>query len=117
MSDKGPEILDLDKLLEDKRLIKLEGKEIDVSKIPSKITLEIANKFDDIDKNDPESMDVVMDLVLDIINSQNKEEITKDWLLENTDINQLIALLEFVMEPLEDKVDEAGNQKKTGQKK
>jgi len=100
------EVLDLDKLIEDKRKVKLAGKEIDVSKIPSKISLKILDKYDELSEDNPESMNLVVDMIVDIINSQNEEEITEEWLMDKTSIKQLMKLIEFVMAPINEKVEQ-----------
>lgn len=99
------EILDLDKLIDDKRTVKLAGKKIDVSKIPSKISLQILDKYEELSEDNPESINVVLDMIIDIINSQNEDEITEDWLLEHTDIDQLMTLVEFIMEPINERTE------------
>jgi hypothetical protein len=104
---KQPEILDLDKLIGDKRIIKLAGKEIDVSKIPSKVTLRIADSYEDLKEDNPESMNILMDIVMDIIKPKNPE-VTQDWIIENTDIKQLIALIEFIMKPVNERIKKGG---------
>jgi len=103
------DVLDLDKLIEDKREIKLAGKKIDVSKIPSKVSLKVADIYDELDEDDPGSFDKILDLVMEIIESQN-EDISKDWLIENASMRQLIALIDFVMKPInERKEDDSKN--------
>lgn len=101
-----PEILDLDKLKPKKRIVKLAGKEIDVSVIPSEVTLELAEKIDDIDMSSPKSFDLVFDMVIKICNVMNfDEKITKDWLIKNTSLEQLMAMLEFIMRPIRERAD------------
>jgi|SRR6056297_978487 len=113
------EILDLDKLIPEKREIKLEGKTINVTKVPSKVTLGMADKYEKIDKENPKSMDIVVEMVCEIMNSQNDEEVTKDWLYNNTDIRQLMQVIEFVMKPINEKLnnkDEGKNEEKAQEK-
>lgn len=107
---KQPEILDLDKLIEGKRIVKLAGKEIDVTKIPSKVTLKLIDSYEGLNENNPETMELVLDIVMDIIKAQNPE-VTKEWLIDNTDITQLIALIEFILLPIQDRVEKTGGQK------
>lgn len=108
------DILDLDKLVEDKRTVKLEGKEIDVTKIPSKVTLTVADTWEEIDEDDPESFDKIIDIVMMIIDAQN-DDITRDWLIENSSLRQLIALIEYVLEPIQEKKQQGGAGVKNGQ--
>ena len=116
MATKAPEILDLDKLVPPKRLVKLAGKEIDVSKISSIITLKIADTREDLSEDNPESMNLAWDIVMEIIDSQNSG-ITKDWLLEKTDIIQLIAFFDFILRPIKERVAGGGKKRKTARAK
>ena len=70
-----PQILDLDKIIEDQRVVRLAGKEIDVSVLPSRVTLELAA-------------------------------------IDNTSFPQLLKLIEFILEPL----NERAQAKATGKK-
>ena len=101
---KKPEILALNKIKPPERKVKLQDKEINTSKIPSTVTLEIIENYEKLSKDDPESFDILFNLVLKIINSQNDEEITKQWLLNNTHFEQLYKLIEFIMDPIQEKV-------------
>lgn len=102
MSD---EVLNLDKLIQDKRIVKLAGKKIDVTKIPSKVTLKVVDIYEEISRDDPESFDKVFDIVMMVIKSQN-DDIDKDWLIENSTIDQLIELVEFIMKPINERIEE-----------
>lgn len=106
MTVEKPEILDLDKLKPRKRLIKLSGKEIDVSTIPSEVTLEIVEKADVIESESAESFDLVFDMIIKICNVTNPDDgITKEWLVKNTSLEQLTAMMEFVMKPIRERVE------------
>lgn len=102
-------ILDLDKIIPEKRIVKLAGEEIDVSKIPSRVTMEISNKADVFASGDSNSFNEVVELVVKIC-KPSKPDITSSWIIDNTDITQLMALLEFVMAPLREKAEESKNQ-------
>ena len=95
-------ILDLDKLVPEKRIIRLAGKEIDVSKIPSRVTLEIAQKADVLKSGSEESFPLLLELVVQIC-KPSQPDINADWLVDNTSLDQLIALIEFVLEPLKER--------------
>ncbi|MFW5981529.1 MAG: hypothetical protein ACOCRU_03020 [bacterium] len=103
MAERAPEILDLDKLIDRKRAVTLVGKEIDVSKIPSKISLEIIDIYEDLLKDDKKAMEVAWSLVMDIIHVKHPD-ITREWLVENTDIVQLMALFDFILKPVKARV-------------
>ena len=112
MASKQPEILDLDKLIPAKRIIKLAGKEIDVSKIPSEVSLELAEKADVLKSESTESFPMIFDFVIKICNASNQDEkITKEWLVKNTSLEQLVALLEFVMKPIRERSEQNGKNK------
>lgn len=99
-----PEILDLDKLVPKKRIVKLAGKAIDVSKIPSEVTLELAENEDKLQSAG--SFEMIFDMVIKICNATNPDEdITKEWLVKNTSLEQLMALMEFIMKPLRDRAE------------
>ena len=98
------EILDLDKIIPKKRIVKLAGKKIDVSKIPSEVILEIAKKKTVLDTGTDESFDMIFDLAVKICNAGNVDkEITKEWLIGKTSIEQLMAMIEFIIKPLKER--------------
>lgn len=104
----GKDFKDLDKLIEDERFVKLAGQELDVTKLPSKYTLEMAKKVGQYDDpNDPAVVDETIDTIAKILDTQNDKEITPDWLLENTTMDQLLGLIEFIMEPINERQEEA----------
>lgn len=96
------EILDLDKLIPEQRIIRLAGNEIDVSKIPSRVTLEIAKKSDVLKSGSEESFPVLLDLVVKIC-KPSQPDITSDWIVDNTSLDQLLALIEFILKPIKDR--------------
>lgn len=106
MAAKQPEILDLDKLIPEQRIVKLAGKEIDVSKIPSRVTLEIAEKADVLKSGSEESFPLMLDMIVKIC-KPSQPDITTDWLVDNTSLDQLLALIEFVLKPIQDRADKA----------
>lgn len=96
------EILDLDKLIPKQRVVKLAGKEIDVSKIPSRVTLEIAKKSDVLQSGSEESFPILLDVIVKICRP-SFSEITDDWIIDNTSLDQLLALIEFILKPIKDR--------------
>lgn len=101
---KAPEILDLDKLIPDQRIVRLAGKDIDVSKVPTRVVLEIEKNKDQLQGDG--SFNMVLDMACKIC-KPSFPEITVDWLIDNTDINQLRAMLEFIMKPIREKAEKA----------
>src|SRR5690625_5246151 len=101
----NPKILDLDKLVPEQRIVKLAGEEIDVSKIPSRVTMEVAEKAEVLKSGSNESFPILLDMIVKIC-KPSKPGITQDWIIDNTSMDQLLALIEFVIEPLNEKVEE-----------
>jgi hypothetical protein len=108
MSDKKTVILDLDTLIPEKRIIKLVGKEIDVSMIPSRVMLKVIKKLDvfaEMGENlSDDSFFEIADIAVEIC-KRSFPEITVEWLIDNTDIIQLIELLQFIVSPLRSKIE------------
>ncbi|MBU5214560.1 hypothetical protein [Heyndrickxia oleronia] len=104
---KQPEILDLDKIVTAERKVRLAGKEIDVSKIPSRVTLEIAEKTDVLQSGSKESFPVLLDLVVKIC-KPSFPEITSDWIIDNTSLDQLLKLVDFILKPIKERAEGNG---------
>lgn len=101
----NPKILDLDKLIPDQRVVRLAGVDIDVSKIPSRVTMEVSEKAEVFKEASEESFPALIEMIIKIM-KPSKPDITDDWLIDNTSMDQLLALIDFVLEPLQDKVAE-----------
>lgn len=112
----NPVILDLDKVAGTKRIIKLSGKEIDVSKIPSRVTLEMAENADAFKSGGSETFPKLLDMIVKIC-KPSTPDITKDWLVDNTDMEQLLQLIEFILAPIQDRAASGGkgNKESPGQ--
>ncbi|CRK80304.1 hypothetical protein [Neobacillus massiliamazoniensis] len=96
------EILDLDKLIPEQRIIRLAGKEIDVSKIPSRVTLEIAEKSDVLKSGSNESFPLLLDMIVKIC-KPSQPDINSDWLIDHTSLDQLLSMIEFILKPIQDR--------------
>ena len=110
-----PIIHDLDILRPKPEYIKLGGKEIDISFIPSGIALEImglrgtlenltntAEKVAEIEAGGEgalKSFEITAEICAKITATQHKE-MTKEWLLKNTDVLQLKALIEYITQAM-----------------
>uniref|UniRef100_A0A6H1Z6K9 Uncharacterized protein n=1 Tax=viral metagenome TaxID=1070528 RepID=A0A6H1Z6K9_9ZZZZ len=106
--NKGPVIKDFDAVSPPKRIAKLRGKSIDVTMIPSRVTLAMASFKDDMDGGHlsaREQIEQSVDLVSKIT-SHKDPEITKDWLLNNTDFSELMELINFVLHGITAKAEE-----------
>jgi len=111
MSDKIPTIRDFDKIVRQERRAVISGEEVDVSKIPSRVTLEIVQFGDGAEKLDgKESFLRSVELVSKACLPSNPK-ITTDWLLDNTDFEQLMDFCEYVMEPIRARAEDGGTAK------
>ncbi|MEK8132909.1 hypothetical protein WMW72_34010 [Paenibacillus filicis] len=99
-----PQILDLDKVIAAQRIVKLAGKEIDVSKIPSRVTLELAEKSDELKSGGKNSFPMVLEMVVKVC-KPSFPEITKDWIVDNTSLDQLTALIDFILNPVKERAE------------
>ena len=99
----APKIRDFDKVVREQRIARICGEDVDVTKIPSRVTLEMTKLADDADAmKQEESFYTVIDLVAKACKPSN-EKITADWLLDNTDFDTLMDFCEFVMEPIRER--------------
>ena len=117
MSDK---IHDLDVLRPKKDLVRLGGKEIDVGFIPSGVALEVMSlekelrslmdspeKLKKIQKGGKEakrSFEIAAELCA-VITSKQHPEMDKKWLLNNTDVIQIKALMDHILASVQRSVD------------
>ncbi len=94
------EIVDFDKIIPEKRIAKIAGKEVDVSIIPARITLEVA-KFRDgwLKMSSEEQQKKSFEIVEKICKATNPDFDIEE-VLDKTNFEQLTAFLDFVMEPL-----------------
>ena len=116
MSDKKI-IHDLDILRPPSEYVKLGGKEIDISFIPSGIAIDIImlkEKLDKADESD-ESFGLAADLCASITGIQHKE-MDKEWLMKNTSMEQLYAMMKFVFTAVNRSLETVGDDNGKGQK-
>ena len=115
MSTTAPEVLDLDVILPPKRTVKLAGKEIDVSAVPARTVLGIIREREKLREGSEESLDLLLDYTAQVcagsFPGQTDKEV-REWLVENTrDVDQLLRLIEFALEPLRTGAGEASDGK------
>ncbi len=107
---------DFDKILPPQRIARLSGREIDVSRIPSRISLEIAQFRDNFLKMNSETMQKRSLEIVAKICQVTDPGITPEWLLDNTHFEQLTDFMDFVLEPI-NRPAEDKNKKKASQGK
>ena len=111
-------IKDFDKIIPDKRIAILVGKEFDVSKISTRMALkQVIFRDNALKMNGEEAFRKAVEIVAEIcgkpkngregfwskLASLFKARITAKWLMDNTNYEQLMAFIDFVLEPLTDK--------------
>jgi len=97
-------IKDFDKIVRPVRKAKLSGEIIDLSKLPTLVTIRIAKAQRDKKKlsEDPNSFEKTIETIA--IACKSNPKVTKDWLIENTDLEQLLDFMAFVLEPVTNRV-------------
>lgn len=108
----NPRIKDFDQVIKEKRLARIAGEEVDVTKIPSRVTLEMAQLADNADKlNSEEGFYKSVDLVAKACYPSNNK-VTAEWLLDNTDFETLMAFMDWVLEPVKQRTEQAAKNTK-----
>lgn len=111
MSEQNPKIHDLDILRPKPEYVRLGGKDIDISFIPSGVAMDIMALQSELKEltDSPDKMaavqaggeaakrtfEIMAELCAAITSSQH-EEMNKDWLLKHVDVFQIKALMEHV---------------------
>ena len=106
-----PIIKDFDKLIPQKRIAILAGRQFDVSKIPTRLALEQAAFIDSLSgiKNEKDEFNKSLEIAEKICNQTEpvklfdrifRKRVTAKWLIDNTDITQLIEFINFILEPI-----------------
>jgi len=104
MTKKKGTIRDLDKVLPGKRIAKLAGEEIDLTTVSMRASIELARFADEREKlSGAEQMAETIRIVTLICAKNSK--IDEDWLLDNTDVDTLTALVDFALESMQGKID------------
>ena len=104
-------IKDFDKLIPQKRIAILAGRQFDVSKIPPRLALEQAAFIDSLSgiKNEQDAFNKSLEIAAKICNQTEpvklfdrifRKRVTAKWLIDNTDITQLIEFINFILEPI-----------------
>jgi len=113
---------DLDVLRPQPEYVLLAGKKIDISFIPAGVAMDMMKMQDELSKltNTPEKMkkvaaggkeagrtfEIAAEMCASITSSQHPE-MDKDWLLKNTDVVQIKALVEYVTMGVDRSLDSA----------
>lgn len=93
------DIHEFGQILPDRRIAKVAGIDVDVTRIPAKYTIEMMKLNQSSGDDEVEKLDRMIDLIARIC-QEDKPEITKELLLEKLDMLELTALTQFIMEPI-----------------
>ena len=96
-----------DKINREKREIQVGGEIADVTRIPSRVMMELLEAKDkgELSEENPDSFYKVLGLIEKICSVSNPK-MTADFLIDNTDFEALIELTEYVMEPVHKKMEQ-----------
>jgi len=90
-----------------KRIAVIEKEEIDVSKISTRVMLNLVELKDRREELEAGGTGIFYELIEIIAQAcKANKKITADWLIDNTDIMQLLDLMEYIIEPLTVKVED-----------
>ena len=116
------EIIDLDKIAPPKRVVKIKGKEIDISVIPFKISLQLMQHSNDFTKLGEmvkdgsihseeqgeyiaKQLETMYSVTRDILKNADKD-ITDEWIDQNMSSNQMILLINRVIDFINEELGE-----------
>lgn len=88
-------------ILTDKRIAKVAGIEVDVSRLPSRFTLEVM-KLQNSKIDDSVAFEKMIDLIARIC-QLDKKEITTDFILDNLDVAEITLLYRYITDPVNEK--------------
>jgi hypothetical protein len=97
------EIVDFDKVIPEKRIAKIAGKEIDVSKLPARLVLEQAKFSDDLQSGKIKSMTDIQKRSFETVEKVCKvsnPDFSLEEIIDDITVEQLLQFIEYVLEPL-----------------
>jgi len=102
-----------DEINREKREIQVGGEIADVTRIPSRVMLELIDASDngEFSEDNPNSFKRTLDMAEKICTPSNPK-MTAEFLLDNTDIETLIDILYYIMEPVRAKMEKQAAQQK-----
>lgn len=98
------EVLNLEAFVPAERIVKLGGREFDVSFIPASVAFKVYENMESFSRMNNQGVKmedyrVILD-ILSMIFKRSHKDITSDWIDENVHIKDMIKLINFVMEPM-----------------
>lgn len=96
-----------DKINREKREIQVGGEVADVTRIPSRVMLEIIKSYEtgEISEDDAGGFDKLIEMISKITTPSNPK-MTADFLIDHTDFETLFDVMWYVMEPARNKMQE-----------
>ena len=95
--------IDLDKVDPPKRIVKIEGEKIDISKMPAIVTIKLTRyqeegkkiKEEDLEASEADRFLELVDII--VLGCKDNPKITKDWLIENANTDKIMGLVNAVI--------------------
>ena len=111
MADKGPIIKDFDAVAPVRRIAKIAGREVDVTSIPARVTLDLARFKDDRDEEKLTALEQIQATaeLVSRVAMRSDPTITADWLFDNLTFEQMLDFIQFVLNPAVEKAEAQGN--------
>ena len=96
-----------DQINREKREIQVGGEVADVTRIPSRVMLELVKAKDSgaMSRDNDDGFTMLLDMAEKICRPSNPK-MTADFLIDNTDFETLVEVLEYIMEPVNTKMED-----------
>lgn len=106
-------IQEFGQILPDRRIAMITGIEVDVTRLPSRFTLEVM-KLQSSKVDDSAAFEKMVDLIARIC-QQDKKEITTDLILDKLDVAEITLLYKFITDPVNKKARDIQKQAQEGE--
>lgn len=107
------EVLDLDTLLPGKKIVKLHGREFDVTELPLGLAMKIIRLKGEMGDETAaaQKIDVIVSVVADVLKASNSE-VNEEWVLANLSVTKMTALINFIVRDIAGTMEEEGEEGK-----
>jgi hypothetical protein len=82
---------EINSIIPDRRIFRVMGYEVDITRIPAKYTLEMMKLKSSGDDSNPENITKMIDIIAGVCQI-SQPAITREWLLENLDFTEISQL-------------------------
>lgn len=91
---------DFSSVVPGRRVAVICGEEVDVTRVPARVTLAMFAKIQEKRRNNGQfEIDDLAEIV-SMVCTRSNPKVTKDWLLDNAEIAELVKFSDFVLEPM-----------------